>query len=120
MSKDLEKAIEIVNEYFNFPIDDVDATNFDDMPDCVPKSFVKDVAKALAEAHSAGRQSALDEVVPVLEFTTHAAEYLFGKVYPQPNMCPTFYHTLTYEGDVELVDKCKRARELLQKLKEMK
>lgn len=72
--------------------------------------------KALKEAHAVGRNKALAEVMPVLEFTTHAAEHLFGKVNPQPNMCSTFYHTLTYEGDVELVEKCKRARELLERL----
>lgn len=81
------------------------------------RALTEAVTQALSEAHAAGRQSAIAEVMPVLEFTTHATEHLFGKVYPQPNMCPTFYHTLTYEGDVELVDKCKQARALLERIK---
>jgi hypothetical protein len=55
--KHLETAIEIVSEYFGFPIDDPDVSNFERMPDCVPKSIVKDISRALAEA--AGRKSAM-------------------------------------------------------------
>jgi hypothetical protein len=33
-------------------------------------------------------------------------------------MTPTFYFTLTYEGDIELIEKTKRAREALKEIGE--
>jgi len=40
-----------------------------------------------------------------LEFTTHAAEYLYRPdVKLNKGMTPTFYFTLTYEGDLELME----------------
>jgi len=52
-----------------------------------------------------------------LEFTTHAAEYLYKPdVKLNKGMTPTFYFTLTYEGDLELMEKTKRARQVLKEL----
>jgi hypothetical protein len=52
-----------------------------------------------------------------LEFTTYAAEYLFK---PDENLAeglfPTSYFTLSYEGDLELIEKTKRARQVLKEL----
>lgn len=54
-----------------------------------------------------------------LEFTTYAAEYLFK---PDENLAeglfPTSYFTLSYEGDLELIEKTKRARQVLKELDE--
>ena len=52
-----------------------------------------------------------------LEFTTHAAEYLYKPdVKLNKGMTPMFYFTLTYEGDLELMEKTKRARQVLKEL----
>lgn len=54
-----------------------------------------------------------------LEFTTWAAEYLFKPNRPLPNdLVPTFYHTLTYEGDLELINKTKQAKKILEEANE--
>jgi len=54
-----------------------------------------------------------------LEFTTHAAEYLYKPdVKLSKGMCPTFYFTLTYDGDLVLMEKTKIARQLLKELEE--
>jgi hypothetical protein len=50
-----------------------------------------------------------------LEFTLHAAEQLYRPERPlYKNLDPTFYHTLTWEGDLELIEKTKKAREALK------
>ena len=50
-----------------------------------------------------------------LEFTLHAAEYLYKPdVKLEKGLCPTFYFTLTYEGDLELIHKTLGAREALK------
>ncbi len=50
-----------------------------------------------------------------LKFTTHAAENLFQSDKPlSPNLMPDFYHTLTYEGDSDLIAKTKAARDFLK------
>lgn len=59
----------------------------------------------------------LEIAVEHLKFTTHAAEYLYKPdVKLNKNMTPTFYFTLTYEGDLELIEKCKSAMEFLAKI----
>jgi len=52
------------------------------------------------------------------EFLLTCAEYLH-KDDIQEGMCPTFYHTLTYQGDLELINKTKRAREAAVKAEEI-
>ena len=54
-----------------------------------------------------------------LKFTTSAAEYLFK---PDEKLAeglfPTSYFTLSYEGDLEIIEKTKRARQVLNELEE--
>lgn len=51
-----------------------------------------------------------------LEFTISAADYLYKTESPVPRgLAPMFYHSLSYEGDVELVEKTKKARAALEK-----
>lgn len=53
-----------------------------------------------------------------LEFTLQAAERLYKPEKPLwKNLDPTFYHTLTWEGDLELIEKTKKAREALNDLR---
>ena len=50
-----------------------------------------------------------------LEFTLKAAEYLYQPDKPvHKGLDPTFYQTLTWEGDMELIEKTKKAREALK------
>lgn len=57
-----------------------------------------------------------DEAIRHLKFTTHAAEYVYQpKKDLMPGWDPTFYHTLTYEGDLDLINRTKAAREFLSK-----
>ena len=50
-----------------------------------------------------------------LEFTVKAAEYLYKPDTPlHKDLCPMFYHTLTYEGDLVLIDKTVKARQALK------
>jgi len=50
-----------------------------------------------------------------LEFTIEAAEYLYRPNKPlQAGLSPTFYHTLSYEGDLVLIEKTKKARAALE------
>lgn len=50
-----------------------------------------------------------------LSFTLNAAEILYKPDEPlTKNLSPLFYHTLTYEGDLELIEKTKIAREILR------
>lgn len=63
-------------------------------------------------------QSKLDCAVKALEFTLPAAENLYCADKEVSKGLPAiFYHTLTYEGDVALVEKCKRARLALEEIK---
>jgi len=69
-----------------------------------------------------GEVKALEEklrvAVEALEFSLHAAEYLYEVDKPLENgMAPMFYHTLTYEGDLEMINKTKKASEALEKIK---
>jgi hypothetical protein len=54
-----------------------------------------------------------------LEFTLKAAEQMFrpDKELLQ-GLCPTMYHTLSYSGDLKLIEKTKEARKLLDSIKE--
>lgn len=62
------------------------------------------------------RSKDVEELVEALEFTLHATEYLYKPDKElRKNLDPTFYFTLTYEGDLELIEKTKRAREALAK-----
>jgi hypothetical protein len=55
-------------------------------------------------------------LVEALEFTVTAAEHLYGDEGCVPCGAPEmFYHTLSYDGDVELCRKTKAAREALAK-----
>lgn len=50
-----------------------------------------------------------------LEFTISAAEYLYKTESPVPRgLSPEFYHSLSYESDVELAEKTKKARAALE------
>lgn len=53
------------------------------------------------------------EVIELLHFTLGAARHLFGNHPPQKGLDPTFYHTNTYEGDLELHKKLNRADEVI-------
>jgi predicted acyl esterase len=54
-------------------------------------------------------------LMEALEFTLKAAEYVYQPDKPvHKGLDPTFYHTLTYEGDMELIEKTKKAREALK------
>lgn len=53
-----------------------------------------------------------------LDFTIHAAEYLFKPDKPLiKGLDPTFYFTLTYEGDFDLIEKTRKCRAVLEKSK---
>lgn len=55
--------------------------------------------------------------IEALKFTVNAAAYLYRpKEKLRDDLNPTFYHTLCYEGDLELKKKCIEARETLDKL----
>ena len=57
------------------------------------------------------------KLIESLKFTTSAAEYLFKPdVNLEKGMNPTFYFTLSYEGDLELIEETKRARKVLKEL----
>jgi hypothetical protein len=50
-----------------------------------------------------------------LKFTLHSAEYMYRPDEKlEINLSPMFYHSLTYEGDLELIEKTKAAREWLR------
>lgn len=54
-----------------------------------------------------------------LELTIKTAEYVYQPNKPLEKGLPPFhYHTLTYEGDLELIEKTKDARKLLDSIKE--
>jgi hypothetical protein len=52
-----------------------------------------------------------------LRFTILAAEQQYQPNRPlEKGLCPTFYFTLSYEGDLELIEETKRARQVLDEL----
>lgn len=54
-----------------------------------------------------------------LQFTILAAEQQYQPNRPlEKGLCPTFYFTLSYEGDLELIEETKRARQVLTDLEE--
>jgi DNA-binding XRE family transcriptional regulator len=54
-----------------------------------------------------------------LKLTIKTAEYVYQPNKPLEKGLPPFhYHTLTYEGDLELIEKTKEARKLLDSIKE--
>lgn len=54
-------------------------------------------------------------LIEALEFTIHATEYLYNIKKDLPKgLDPTFYHTLSYEGDMELRDKALKAQLALE------
>lgn len=67
----------------------------------------------------------IDEMSVALKFTLNSPENLYrpDKTLHE-GLCPTFYHTLTYAGDMELIERTKKSRETLEsvdkKLKELK
>lgn len=64
------------------------------------------------------RQDEIDKLRQALEVTTKAAVHLFQPDKPlEKGLAPFFYHTLTYEGDLELIEKTKLAMELIKENK---
>lgn len=64
-------------------------------------------------------QAEIAKLKKSLNFTLKAAEYLFKpdeKI--ADGLFPTSYFTLSYEGDLELIEKTKRARQVLKELDE--
>ena len=58
------------------------------------------------------------ELLKHYEFLLHCTESLVQPDKPlQEMLCPMFYHTLTYEGDLELINQTKEARRFLEELK---
>lgn len=56
----------------------------------------------------------INELTKALSFTLLAAEHLYKPDEPLPEGLPAiYYHTLSYEGDLELNEKTKQARKLL-------
>jgi hypothetical protein len=54
-----------------------------------------------------------------LKLTIKTAEYVYQPNKPLEKGLPPFhYHTLTYQGDLELIEKTKAARKLLDSIKE--
>jgi DNA-binding XRE family transcriptional regulator len=54
-----------------------------------------------------------------LELTIKTAEYVYQPNKPlEKGLPPFYYHTLTYEGDLELIEKTIAARKLLDSTKE--
>ncbi|HEY0751189.1 MAG TPA: hypothetical protein VGD26_08535 [Chitinophagaceae bacterium] len=65
----------------------------------------------------ASLRSAATEARDALTFTLHAAKYLFKpEVELSKGLCPTFYFTHTYDGDLELIEKTKAAEKVLSTL----
>lgn len=61
------------------------------------------------------RQDEIDKLRQALKFTTKAAVHLFQPDKPlEKGLAPFFYHTATYEGDLELIENTILAMELLK------
>lgn len=70
------------------------------------------------EHHSMNLQLENEELRQALKFTTKAAVHLFQPDKPlEKGLPPFFYHTTTYEGDLELIEKTKHAMELIKENK---
>jgi len=70
------------------------------------------------EHHNMNLQIEVDKLRQALKFTTKAAVHLFQPDKPlEKGLAPFFYHTLTYEGDLELIEKTKLAMELIKENK---
>jgi hypothetical protein len=77
---------------------------------CLENQYIQDLKNKFIELKA--ENARLREA---LEFTLKAAEYVFQPDKPvHKGLDPTFYHTLTYEGDMELIEKTKKAREALK------
>lgn len=67
------------------------------------------------EHHNMNLQIEVDKLRQALKFTTKAAVHLFQPDKPlEKGLAPFFYHTLTYEGDLELIENTKLAMELVK------
>lgn len=89
------------------PLPGVDETQ--DTPFSQAMQRVRDLEALLERERAKAR-----DIAEWLEFTLYVAERLYKTDKPlEPNMAPLFYFTLSYEGDKELIEKTKRAREAL-------
>lgn len=62
-------------------------------------------------------QKKFDEAIKHLKFTFHAAEHVYQPDKPlHKGIDPTFYHTLTYEGDLKRIKQTNAAKEFLRSL----
>lgn len=81
-----------------------------DLSKIIQKNLTNEVKKLQAEN---------EKLKKSLNFTIKAAEYLFK---PDEKLAdglfPTSYFTLSYEGDLELIEKTKLARQVLKELEE--
>jgi len=67
------------------------------------------------EQHNMNLQMEVDQLRQALKFTTKAAVHLFKPEKPlEKGLAPFFYYTLTYEGDLKLIENTKLAMELLK------
>ena len=67
------------------------------------------------EQHNANLTEENSKLRQALKFTTKAAVHLFQPEKPLEKGLPPFhYHTLTYEGDLELIENTKLAMELIK------
>lgn len=58
----------------------------------------------------------IEELEYALRFTLNAAENLYQPNKPlRRGLDPTFYHTLTYEGDFKLIEATKEAKRILER-----
>ena len=76
---------------------------------------------ARSEAEEVNRlQTENKKLREALEFTLYCAEYL---IRPEKELShelpPTSYLTLSYEGDLDLINKCKKARKALKEVEEL-
>jgi hypothetical protein len=87
-----------------------------------PKGQATLYYKDNAEYWKAGYDAAMaekDELIRHYKFLLNAAENLYRPDRPvHKGLDPTFYHTLTYEGDTELINKTIAAREALKEMGE--
>jgi hypothetical protein len=96
-----DKEIELLNNEISWLEEQID--DFMDEPDITIKKLQAE-NKKLREA---------------LELTIKTAEYVYQPDKPLEKGLPPFhYHTLTYEGDLELIEKTIAARKLLDSTKE--
>jgi hypothetical protein len=71
------------------------------------------------DRHIADLERKLEIATKALRFTLGCAENLLRPDKPvHKGLDPTFYQTLTYEGDIELIEQCKAARLALKEIGE--